>query len=450
MTASSLPPLLLPLAYTPDALHYAKQLAELTGFVWLDSGTHRAYGGRYEFLTALPLSVYEQAAAGAAQLNGVPTALTAEQWQQQEIDLFAPAAEPELAFCGGILGYIHYEYGCAAQGLAAPPSPEPLLHLGVYTWVLLQDHIACRSQLYFSNRCPADTRQAVLAQLAQAAPPLPPFVCSAFAPATSKADYLSKIEKILAYIQAGDAYQVNLSQRFSAECSGPPLAAYAHLRAASPSPYGAFFSTPKGAILSLSPEQFIGITQGEAVTHPIKGTAKRGATEAQDAELAQALSQSIKNRAENLMIVDLLRNDFSKNCAPFSVATPELFQLKTYANVHHLVSCVRGQLKPGISPWQFFYACFPGGSITGAPKKRAMEIIAELEDQPRRIYCGCIYYWSANGRLDSSITIRTLRIDGHEIHVWGGGGIVADSLAEDEYAESLQKIALLQNTLTSI
>lgn len=185
----------------------------------------------------------------------------------------------------------------------------------------------------------------------------------------------------------------------------------------------------------------------ERKTKPIKGTIRRGVDEQQDKSLACELLQSEKNRAENLMIVDLLRNDFGQNCKAASVKVPHLFALESYANVHHLVSTVTGELNDGIDELSFYHDCFPGGSITGAPKKRAMEIIDELEPHPRNIYCGSIVCISANGRLNSSIAIRTLLIKDNSIYCWGGGGIVADSKAEEEYQESLQKVGALMREL---
>jgi para-aminobenzoate synthetase component 1 len=202
---------------------------------------------------------------------------------------------------------------------------------------------------------------------------------------------------------------------------------------------------PSGAVLSLSPERFICVEQGKAETKPIKGTMPRGKSEVEDEYNAQQLANSAKDRAENLMIVDLLRNDLSKVCD--SVAVPELFGLQSFANVHHLVSTVTGQLKPGKTALNLLESCFPGGSITGAPKIRAMEIIEELEPVRRSVYCGSIGYLSSCGNMDTNIAIRTLLRDGDQIHCWGGGGIVADSEVDEEYRESLAKVSLLMNTL---
>ena len=199
------------------------------------------------------------------------------------------------------------------------------------------------------------------------------------------------------------------------------------------------------AILSLSPERLLSIQQQEALTQPIKGTIARDSIQEIDKANADTLQASIKNRAENLMIVDLLRNDLGKNCIAGSIKVPQLFKLESYPNVHHLVSSITGTIKKEVSALDVFEGCFPGGSITGAPKKRAMEIIEELEECQRSVYCGSIAYINAKGDMDSNITIRTIACDGEKLYCWGGGGIVADSTIEEEYNESLTKInALLE------
>ncbi|RZK97799.1 MAG: aminodeoxychorismate synthase component I, partial [Pedobacter sp.] len=258
-------------------------------------------------------------------------------------------------------------------------------------------------------------------------------------------DYCLAIQKIQSYILAGDCYQVNFAQRFSTEFEGDTLVAYLQLRDSLPSPFSAYIELASGAILSLSPERFIKLEKNRAETKPIKGTIARGKTPAEDSANANILSGSLKDRAENLMIVDLLRNDLSKTCT--NVKVPELFSLQSFANVHHLVSTVTGTLQQGYTALDLFATSFPGGSITGAPKIRAMEIIEELEPVRRSVYCGSVGYISACGNMDTNIAIRTLVCDQHKIHCWGGGGIVADSKADNEYQESIAKVSVLLETL---
>ena len=256
-----------------------------------------------------------------------------------------------------------------------------------------------------------------------------------------RADYLDAVARVREYIYAGDIFQANLSQRFEAPLAQPPWAFYRTLRRVNPAPFGAFFDVPGAPILSTSPERFLRVSGGGRVeTRPIKGTRARGVGPEHDAALGQALTESVKDRAENLMIVDLMRNDLSRVCAPGSVRASELFALERYATVHHLVSTVVGDLAPGFDAFDLLRAAFPGGSITGAPKLRAMEIIAELEPSRRGVYCGSLGYWSTTGEMDTSIAIRTAVVRDGRIYFSAGGGIVADSDPEQEYRETLDKI----------
>jgi para-aminobenzoate synthetase component 1 len=242
------------------------------------------------------------------------------------------------------------------------------------------------------------------------------------------------------YIYAGDIFQANLSQRFEAPFSENPWAFYRRLRTRNAAPFAAFLDFPDAAILSASPERFLQVEVGGRVeTRPIKGTSPRGVGPEHDGALGAALIESAKDRAENLMIVDLMRNDLSRVCAPGSVRVPELFALERYATVHHLVSTVVGQLADGADALDLIRATFPGGSITGAPKVRAMEIIAELEPSQRGVYCGSIGYWSVTGALDTSIAIRTALALGNRLYFSAGGGVVADSRPDQEYRETLDK-----------
>jgi para-aminobenzoate synthetase component 1 len=248
------------------------------------------------------------------------------------------------------------------------------------------------------------------------------------------------VERIQAHIRAGDVYQVNLTQQLSAPLAGTAWEFYLRLRRVNPAPFGAFLDGGAWAIVSASPERFLGVTpDGRVETRPIKGTRPRGATAAQDAALIAALRASEKDRAENVMIVDLLRNDLSRVCATGSVAVPELCAVESFATVHHLVSTVTGRLAPGRDAFDLLAAAFPGGSISGAPKIRAMEIIAGLEPVARGVYCGAIGYVSATGAMDTSVAIRTAVVRDGVVHFGVGGGVVADSDPAGEYAESLDK-----------
>jgi len=251
--------------------------------------------------------------------------------------------------------------------------------------------------------------------------------------------YASAFARVQAYIQAGDCYQVNLAQRFSADAEGDGWTAYTVLRDISPAPFSSYFNTPEAQVLSASPERFLRVQDGLVETKPIKGTRPRSRDDAEDRANAEALLSSDKDRAENLMIVDLLRNDIGKNCAIGSVRAERLFALESFANVHHMVSTVTGTLAPGHGAIDLLRGCFPGGSITGAPKLRAMEIIEELEPNRRGVYCGAIGYIGFNGNMDTSIAIRTAIYSKGKIRFWAGGGLVADSEMDKEYRETLDK-----------
>jgi para-aminobenzoate synthetase component 1 len=270
---------------------------------------------------------------------------------------------------------------------------------------------------------------------------------STFTSNFSKAEYLERFKRIINYIHAGDCYQVNLAQCFSAKCQGDSLDAFLRLQKIADAPFAAFLQANEHSIFSFSPERFLQVTDRKVITQPIKGTRPRNADPQIDAANRHDLESSQKDRAENLMIVDLLRNDLGRICATGSVKVDSLFEVQSFTNVHHLVSTISGTLEKPDDVFALFAACFPGGSITGTPKIRAMEIIEELETAPRSVYCGSIAYFDHNGNMDSNIAIRTMVRDGNSIHCWGGGGIVADSKGDEEFQETLDKISILLHNL---
>lgn len=263
----------------------------------------------------------------------------------------------------------------------------------------------------------------------------------------SKPSYLDAIKKAKAYIKNGDIYQVNLSQRFSTKLNIEPVELYSRLRDFSPAPFSSFLDFKDVIILSSSPERFL-MKQGRYIeTRPIKGTAPRGKDKIRDLESARWLTGSAKDRAEHIMIVDLERNDLGRICEYGSVKPTERIVLEKYSNVFHLVSTVAGRLKAEAGPIDCLLVAFPGGSITGAPKIRAMEIIEELEPVKRSIYTGAIGYISSSGNMDMSIVIRTFLIKEGNVYFQVGGGIVADSDPEKEYEETLHKAGGLMRSL---
>jgi para-aminobenzoate synthetase component I len=261
------------------------------------------------------------------------------------------------------------------------------------------------------------------------------------------ARYLEALARIRDYLIAGDCYQVNLAQRFAAPAAGDPWTAYRRLRVLNAAPFGAYLQTPDAHLLCSSPERFLWVRDGRVETRPIKGTRPRATDPDEDARLAESLRLSPKDRAENLMIVDLLRNDLGRVCATGSLQVPGLFEIERFARVHHLVSTVTGRLAAGRTALDLLRAAFPGGSITGAPKRRAMEIIEELEPHRRGVYCGAIGYLGFDGAMDTNIAIRTLIHSDGVVRCWAGGGIVADSDPESEYRETYDKAAPLLDLL---
>ncbi|MEH6825734.1 MAG: aminodeoxychorismate synthase component I [Motiliproteus sp.] len=255
--------------------------------------------------------------------------------------------------------------------------------------------------------------------------------------------YASAFRKVKRYLQAGDCYQVNLTREFSVPTCGDSWQGYQRLRNISAAPFSAYLNLPWGQVLSVSPERFIRV-QGAAVeTAPIKGTRPRSANPAQDRALAAELAASHKDKAENLMIVDLMRNDLGKHCRVGSVRVPRLFEVQSFATVHHLVSTITATLSPGTQSTDLLRGAFPGGSITGAPKIRAMAIIDELEPHRRGVYCGSIGYIGYDGNMDTNIAIRTLVQAQGQAAFWAGGGIVHDSQLDAEYQETLDKAAAM-------
>jgi para-aminobenzoate synthetase component 1 len=359
----------------------------------------------------------------------------------------------ELPFAGGLIGYLSYDFGRRLEPLpelAVDDLQLPDAALGLYAWAVISDHHAQTSQLVCHPSLAADERSRLLALFAQPSSPIDSTFSlqTPFRANLSAEQYRAAFARIQAYIQAGDCYQVNFAQRFQADCDGDPWAAYTALRGACPTPFSGYVSLPDGgAVLSLSPERFVSVTDGQVETRPIKGTRARGHDADSDAALADELLASPKDRAENLMIVDLLRNDLGRSCRIGSVKVPELFSLETYPNVHHLVSSVTGELAAGNDALDLIAGSFPGGSITGAPKIRAMQIIDELEPTRRALYCGSLLYVDVRGNMDSSIAIRSLLVKDGRVSCWGGGGIVADSDCEAEYQETFTKVRVLMETL---
>lgn len=466
----------------PSKLTPAKALRALEHWpdlVLFESARRDSRLGRYSFLTADPL----------------------QQWEIKDsvcgTDPFAAVRERMLSFSeeplvdlppfqGGVAGFLGYELGQCFERLPRARHDEfqlPDAWFGIFDWVLAWDHQQDRVWLIsqgFPEREPGARahraearRQAVRAALDQKQQVAPAWACGIrpLVPAQlapqhdlpghpgvtsdfSREQYLRAVERVIEYITAGDIFQANLSQRLLVKQSRNPVELHERLRSCNPAPFSGYLAHADWAIVSASPERFLKLTGDEVETRPIKGTRRRKAAPEADLFTRDELRQSEKDMAENVMIVDLLRNDLSRVCEPGSIQVPELCVVETYETVQHLVSEIRGTLSarplnggPPADVWSLLAATFPGGSITGAPKVRAMEIIAELEPTVRGPYCGSLFYSGFDGTTDSSILIRTFVCRHGWVQCSAGGGVVAQSSPVAEYEETLHKAAGMLSAL---
>jgi para-aminobenzoate synthetase component 1 len=468
-------------------------LLDLPGAVLLESGGEASELARWSFLSADPFLGLRAKGCSLTWVEGDET-------RSEEGDPFealervlrrfggaladSPAGDSHPPFRGGALGYLAYDLLHHLERVPAPRFDDlrlPDLDLGFYDWVLAWDRVAGRTWLV-STGLPESGRAAqaraeerarlVLSRLERVAPRgvedrawlggAPAAATSGKAEASitgtdeapptfavpealnlrstfSRAAYLSAVERAREYILAGDVFQVNISQRLSLPFAGAPVELYRRLRSANPAPFAAFLAGREAAVLSASPERFLRLSGERVETRPIKGTSGRGYTPMHDFALGDDLQASEKDRAENVMIVDLLRNDLSRVALDGSVRVPDLWRVERHPTVHHLVSTVTARMRPGLGPVDLLRATFPGGSITGAPKVRAMEIIHELEPTRRNVYCGSIGYIGFDGEVDLSIAIRTVTLKDGTAFFSVGGAVVADSDPAKEYRETLLK-----------
>ena len=357
-------------------------------------------------------------------------------------------------FLTGLIGYFSYDFGRQIENLPTVATDDgvPDFMFGLYDWAVVIDHAT--HSCVFIGHCDKEVAtatdeafEAIYEKLNQPPPPETTFSAGEVTSNMDKRAYARAIEKIKQYIHDGDCYQVNFAQRFSVPMQGDTWAAYKQLRALNPAPFAAYMDFKDLRVMSISPERFLRLSGGVAETRPIKGTIARQKNRLADRCALDALANSEKDMAENLMIVDLMRNDLGRSCLPGSIAVGDLFGLESFANVHHLVSTVTGQLRADCDGLDLVRGCFPGGSITGAPRLRAMEIIEELEPHRRGVYCGAIGYISRNGDLDLNIASRTAVERNGELTFYAGGGIVADSDTDAEYGETLDKVSSMTQLL---
>ncbi len=431
----------------------------------LDSGLDHERLGRYSFIGVWPFQVLKTRGSKGwllhpehdriKQLTGDPFSLLR--------DVLAPfklKANRELVpFTGGAIGYLSYDLGRHIERLpqwAEDDLQLPEMYFALNDLVIARDHREEKDYIISSGFPETDEKKRIfraherleLLENELSRPfHIPPFEKSDTAPHVQSNfehhEYLSGVQKTIDYIFAGDIFQANLSQRLEATLATPPYDLYVKLRRRNPAPFAAYLNFDEVKVISSSPERFLQLVEDWVETRPIKGTRPRGKTPKEDLKLREELLVSEKDRAELAMIVDLERNDIGRVCRYGTVRVPEPLVLEQYATVFHLVSTVVGQLEEGKDRIDLLKACFPGGSITGAPKVRAMEIIEELEPTRRSVYTGSIGYLGFTGDMDTNIVIRTMLVKGNRTYFQVGGGIVADSIPEAEFQETLDKARAL-------
>jgi len=446
--------------YQTDSSKIFARIADRPWAVFLDSGQPHSQFGHYDIMAADPFVRL----VTKGEYTEILDSKGHEVSTQDPFELLKSRLanyslnQAELPFEGGAIGYFAYDLARRVDDLpiqALDAENIPQMMVGIYDWAVVVDHRLSRAWL-------------VSHSFDQATEDVWPELCALFdSPLLIKSQsvfevtsalssnmdykaYTQAFDKVKRYIYEGDCYQVNLAQRFSAKAMGDAWVAYQALREISPAPFMAYMNFSNESplqVLSASPERFLQVFNGHVETRPIKGTRPRSLDAEQDKRNAESLQNSLKDRAENLMIVDLLRNDISKACEIGTVRADHMFALESFANVHHLVSTVTGKLAVGMTAIDLLRACFPGGSITGAPKLRAMEIIEELEPNRRGLYCGAIGYISFDGNMDTNIAIRTAIYSQGEIRFYAGGGVVADSELTKEYRETLDKASSMLELL---
>ncbi len=451
--------LIADLPYSIDSSVLFDKFADEPWSVFLDSNQPDAIHGRYDIISSRPkvritsknnknnIDTWTE----SLSVPGDPFSILKEYLKQSE----ARDTGLKLPFLGGAIGYLSYDLGRCLEKMPDISENDldlPDLKVGIYPWAIIVDHYKKKSVLVGDkNDLRTQRGWNDLLSLVLNKRPLKKRqkfnVLSEVSSNTSQVEYAASFAKIKSYIREGDCYQVNLAQRFNVSVEGDSWQAYQMLRTINPSPFSAYLNYKDFQILSNSPERFLSVHDQIVETKPIKGTRPRSNNKDLDNALMLELINSKKDQAENVMIVDLLRNDISKNCALGSVKVPKLFDIESYPNVHHMVSTITGKLRENRSAIDLLRGSFPGGSITGAPKLRSMEIIEELEPHRRGIYCGSIGYISNDGNMDTNIAIRTILHKDQKMYFYAGGGIVYDSDVDAEYQETYDKAAAMMQVL---
>tara|TARA_R110002049_G_scaffold13509_2_gene58577 strand:+ start:211218 stop:212594 length:1377 start_codon:yes stop_codon:yes gene_type:complete len=421
--------------------------------IFLDSGRPVSKFGRYDIFSAYPKTTF----VTRGKLTTITTGGNQQLVPDDPFELLAHELSAnfiqsdELPFTGGALGFFSYDLGRRIEKMPSTALDDtgiPEMAIGIYHWAYIADHLEKKAVLVgdlSEPRVRLNWKDIIdnVSQVGNVASNGEYKALDKIQSNMTAEQYAEKFSKVKNYISSGDCYQVNLAQRFNVPVEGDSWSGYQHLRKINPSPFGAYMNIPECKVLSVSPERFLQVNNGVVETKPIKGTRPRSKDEKIDNELVLELESSTKDRAENVMIVDLLRNDLSKCCDVNSVKVTKLFNIESYPTVHHLVSTIEGKLPNKTSPVELLRECFPGGSITGAPKIRAMEIIEELEPHRRGLYCGSIGYIGFNRKMDTNIAIRTIIQKDNQAYFYAGGGLVWDSQVDEEYQETFDKAAAM-------
>lgn len=448
-------PAVITLPWRADAAeHYFAPLSAAPWAMLLHSGFAAHPHNRFDIVVADPVVTAEtrgkttRIGCAEGDFDATDDPLTLLQRTLDQFGLNVPT-HPDYPFQGGALGLFGYDLGRRFETLpdqAQADMQVPDMAVGIYRWALIVDHHLQQVSL-LSHDCPQQRLTWLNAQRTASHSPFR--LTTPWRSNMTREEYGEKFRQVQAYLHSGDCYQVNLAQRFQASYSGDEWLAFCQLNQANRAPFSAFIRLEQSAVLSLSPERFIQLNNRQIQTRPIKGTLPRLDEAEQDRQQAEKLRTSSKDRAENLMIVDLMRNDIGRVAVPGSVRVPELFVVEPFPAVHHLVSTITAELPANLHATDLLRAAFPGGSITGAPKVRAMEIIDELEPHRRNAWCGSIGYISLCGNMDTSITIRTLTAAEGKIVCSAGGGVVADSDEQAEYQETFDKVNRILQQLES-
>ena len=422
--------------------------------IFLNSNSKQYPDQRFDILSASPKQKIIFSDEGTYLINHdqkpEKTKLCPFELLREVMSKYKSNDDTDIPFSGGAIGYISYDYGNYLHNIENKNNflNHPLLAFGIYDWAVIYDYAQEKAFLLYHEKNTI-TENIINNNHNNLEINIKPFQITSRCESNMNYDlYEMKLLKILEYIKAGDCYQVNLSQMFSLSYEGNEYELYKNLNKSFASPYSAYMNYPFAKILSFSPERFLSIKNNIVETKPIKGTRPKSDDPDIDKKNIKDLESSQKDRAENLMIVDLLRNDLGMNCKKGSVKVDKLFDIETFANVHHLVSTIHAEIDSESNIYNLIRDAFPGGSITGAPKLRAMQVIHELEPNNRSIYCGSIGYISFDEKTDFNISIRSMLSKNNKLYFWGGGGIVNDSDIRSEYNETISKVKPLLDTFS--